>query len=182
MMKAKPSALWLPSGCPPAAALWQTGSAVLTNTALHFSTSSVTGTTGSASQTTIAVHQFQVLLPRLLLCSNCCSVCLHHPQGPICVEKLFFTNELSSNPLVFFTICWLICIAYLVVIIFCHPLFVDYFLLTIFYWLYFFNYFCIYQGLSKHQEVCFTPVTKVQKMIVVFWDLVGAIKKNPTDH
>ena len=34
----------------------------------------------------------------------------------------------------------------------------------------------IYQGLSKHQEVCFTPVTKIPKLIVVFWDLFGAIK------
>ena len=33
----------------------------------------------------------------------------------------------------------------------------------------------IYQGLSKHQEVCFTRVTKVKKMIVIFWNLLGAI-------
>ena len=33
----------------------------------------------------------------------------------------------------------------------------------------------IYQGLSKHQEVCFNPVTKVEKFIVIFWDLFGAI-------
>ena len=31
------------------------------------------------------------------------------------------------------------------------------------------------QGLSKHQEVCFTPVTKMTKMIVIFWDLLGVI-------
>ena len=35
----------------------------------------------------------------------------------------------------------------------------------------------INQGLSKHPEVCFTPVTKVPKLIAVFWDLVGAIKR-----
>ena len=35
----------------------------------------------------------------------------------------------------------------------------------------------INQGLSKHQEVGFTPVTKVPKFIVVFWDLLGAIQK-----
>ena len=35
----------------------------------------------------------------------------------------------------------------------------------------------VYQGLSKHQEVRFTPVTKITKLIVVFWDLSGAIKK-----
>ena len=35
----------------------------------------------------------------------------------------------------------------------------------------------LYQSLSKHQEVGFTPVTKVPKLIVVFWDLVGAIQK-----
>ena len=34
----------------------------------------------------------------------------------------------------------------------------------------------LYQGLSKHQEVSSTPVTKVTKLIVVFWDLFGAIK------
>ena len=33
----------------------------------------------------------------------------------------------------------------------------------------------IYQGLSKHQEVCFTPVTKVKKLIVIFCDLFVAI-------
>ena len=33
------------------------------------------------------------------------------------------------------------------------------------------------QGLSKHQEVSSTPVTKVKKLIVVFWDLLGAIKR-----
>ena len=33
------------------------------------------------------------------------------------------------------------------------------------------------QGLSKHQEVGFTPVTKILKLIVIFWDLVGAIQK-----
>ena len=31
------------------------------------------------------------------------------------------------------------------------------------------------QGLSKHQEVCFTPVTKVEKFIVIFGHLFGAI-------
>ena len=31
------------------------------------------------------------------------------------------------------------------------------------------------QGLSKHQEVCFTPLTKVEKLIVIFCDLFGAI-------
>ena len=35
---------------------------------------------------------------------------------------------------------------------------------------------CLDQGLSKHQEVSSTPVTKVKKIIVVFWDLLGAIK------
>ena len=35
----------------------------------------------------------------------------------------------------------------------------------------------INQGLSKHQEVRSTPVTKVKKMIAVFWDLLGAIKR-----
>ena len=33
------------------------------------------------------------------------------------------------------------------------------------------------QGIRKHQEVSSTPVTKVKKMIVVFWDLLGAIKR-----
>ena len=33
------------------------------------------------------------------------------------------------------------------------------------------------QGLSKHQEVSSTPVTKVKKMIVGFWDLLGATKR-----
>ena len=33
------------------------------------------------------------------------------------------------------------------------------------------------QGLSKHQEVSYTPVTKVKKIIVGFWDLFGAIKR-----
>ena len=32
-----------------------------------------------------------------------------------------------------------------------------------------------YQGLNNHQEVCFTPVTKAEKLIVIFWDLFGAI-------
>ena len=36
---------------------------------------------------------------------------------------------------------------------------------------------CLDQGLSKHQEVGSTPVTKVTKFIVNFWDLIGAIKK-----
>ena len=36
-------------------------------------------------------------------------------------------------------------------------------------------YLCLYQSLSKHQKVCFTPVTKVEKMIVIFCDLFGAI-------
>ena len=50
------------------------------------------------------------------------------------------------------------------------------------------RYTSIYQGLSKHQEVRFTPVTKITKLIVVFWDLSGAIKnliledKYQTDH
>ena len=35
---------------------------------------------------------------------------------------------------------------------------------------------CINQGLSKHQEVSFTSVMKVTKVIVVFWDLHGATK------
>ena len=37
--------------------------------------------------------------------------------------------------------------------------------------------FFLNQGPSKHQEVSSTPVTKVKKMIVVFWDLLGAIKR-----
>ena len=37
--------------------------------------------------------------------------------------------------------------------------------------------FTLHQGLSKHQEVSSTPVTNVKKMIVVFWDLLGAIKR-----
>ena len=37
--------------------------------------------------------------------------------------------------------------------------------------------FPLNQGLSKHQEVGFTPVTKVPTFIVVIWDLVCAIKK-----
>ena len=41
--------------------------------------------------------------------------------------------------------------------------------------------FCYIQ-VSKHQEVCFTPVTKVPKLIVVFLDLVGAIKKVDKYH
>ena len=41
----------------------------------------------------------------------------------------------------------------------------------------------VYQGLSKHQEVSSTPVMKVKKLIVVFWDLLGAIKKiNPETY
>ena len=36
----------------------------------------------------------------------------------------------------------------------------------------------IYQGLSKHQEVSSTSVTKVTKLIVVPWDLLGAIKRS----
>ena len=35
----------------------------------------------------------------------------------------------------------------------------------------------LHQGPREHQEVSSTPVTKVKKMIVVFWDLVGAIKR-----
>ena len=35
----------------------------------------------------------------------------------------------------------------------------------------------IHQGLSKHQEVGSTPVTKVTKLIVNFWDLLGAKKR-----
>ena len=35
---------------------------------------------------------------------------------------------------------------------------------------------CLDQGLSKHQEVSFTPVTKVKTLIVIFWDLLGATK------
>ena len=34
----------------------------------------------------------------------------------------------------------------------------------------------VYQGLSKHQEVSSTPLTKVTKLIVVSWDFFGAIK------
>ena len=37
--------------------------------------------------------------------------------------------------------------------------------------------FSINQGLSKHQGVSSTPVTKVKKMIVCFWDLLGAIER-----
>ena len=33
------------------------------------------------------------------------------------------------------------------------------------------------QGLSKHQEVSSTPVTQVKKVIVDFWDLLGAVKR-----
>ena len=33
------------------------------------------------------------------------------------------------------------------------------------------------QGLSKHQEVSFTPMTKLKKMILVFWDILVAIKR-----
>ena len=33
------------------------------------------------------------------------------------------------------------------------------------------------QGVSKDQEVSLTPVTKVTKLIVVFWDLLGVIKR-----
>ena len=33
------------------------------------------------------------------------------------------------------------------------------------------------EGLSKHQEVSPTPVTKVNKLVVVFWDLLGAVKR-----
>ena len=36
---------------------------------------------------------------------------------------------------------------------------------------------CIDQGLSKHQEVSSTSVTKLTKFIVVFWDLLGSIKR-----
>ena len=35
------------------------------------------------------------------------------------------------------------------------------------------------QGLSKHQEVSSTTVTKVTKLIVVFWDLCVEIKIDP---
>ena len=35
----------------------------------------------------------------------------------------------------------------------------------------------MYQGLSKHQEVGSTPVTKVTKVIDNFWNLLGEIKK-----
>ena len=44
------------------------------------------------------------------------------------------------------------------------------------------------QGLSKRQEVGFTPVTKIPKFILVFWDPLGAIQKQilkdkfGTDH
>ena len=38
-------------------------------------------------------------------------------------------------------------------------------------------YYTIYQGLSKHQEVSSTPVTKVKKMIVFFGDLLGENKR-----
>ena len=31
------------------------------------------------------------------------------------------------------------------------------------------------QGLRKHQEVCFTPMTKVEKLIVIFCDLFDTI-------
>ena len=31
------------------------------------------------------------------------------------------------------------------------------------------------RGLSKHQEVCFTPVTKVDGLILILFDLLGAI-------
>ena len=31
------------------------------------------------------------------------------------------------------------------------------------------------QGLRKHQEACFTPVTKMEKIIVIFCNLFGAI-------
>ena len=39
------------------------------------------------------------------------------------------------------------------------------------------TYGSIYQGPSKHQEIGFTPVTKVPKLIVFFSDLIDAIKK-----
>ena len=35
----------------------------------------------------------------------------------------------------------------------------------------------INQGLSKHSEVGSTPLTKFTKIITVFWDLLGAIKR-----
>ena len=35
----------------------------------------------------------------------------------------------------------------------------------------------LYQGLSKHQEVSSAPATNVTKLIVVFWDLLDAIKR-----
>ena len=35
----------------------------------------------------------------------------------------------------------------------------------------------LYEGLSKHQEVSSNPATKVTKLSVVFWDLLGAIKR-----
>ena len=38
-------------------------------------------------------------------------------------------------------------------------------------------YYDIDQGLSKHQEGSSTPVTKVKKLIVIFWDLLGATKR-----
>ena len=44
-------------------------------------------------------------------------------------------------------------------------------------WLWHVNTNKLNQGLSKHQEVRFTPVTKITKLIVVFWDLSSAIKK-----
>ena len=45
------------------------------------------------------------------------------------------------------------------------------------------NIFSVYKGLSKHQEVSSNPVTKVKKIIVVFWDLLGAMKKvNPETY
>ena len=39
------------------------------------------------------------------------------------------------------------------------------------------NQYTLDQGLSKHQKVCFTRVTKIPKFIVVFWDLFDALKK-----
>ena len=41
----------------------------------------------------------------------------------------------------------------------------------------FIEFVYIYQGLSKHQEVGFTPVMKVTTLILVFFDLIGAIKR-----
>ena len=35
----------------------------------------------------------------------------------------------------------------------------------------------LYQGLSKHPEVSSTPVTKVNRLIVIFWDFLGAPKR-----